>query len=262
MRRHVLIPVLALAFGSMLSFGVTQASTSTPPVWKIVALGDSDTTGNGDPTRVGWVGRYAQLLRQKLGLRVTVVNLAQDGTTSSQLLANVRSHSAIRAALKDAQIVLLGIGGADLEGGDNRLAGGKCEPEECYAPVMQAFGRNFDATVTSIRKLTGSRKIVLRAITPAISLIGAEDLIPPFLKPHATTISVYQGKTFGRLICRSMTKHGGRCVDVLRPFNGPQGTDNAYEKGLMSRKECCYPSAKGQQLMAEILFKTGLAPLR
>lgn len=262
MQRYLLIPVLALAFGLVLNSGVTQASTPASAVWKVVALGDSDTTGNGDPTRVGWVGRYAQLLRQKLGLRVTVLNLAQEGTTSSQLLANVRTDSAMRAALKNAQIVLLGIGGADLEDGDNRLEGGKCKPEACYAPVMQAFGSNFDATVASIRKLNGSKKLVLRAVTPAISLIGAEDLIPSFLRPHAATVSVYEGEAFGRLICRSMAKHGGRCVDVLRPFNGPRGTDNPYKKGLMSRKECCYPSAKGQQLIAELLFKTGLAPLR
>ncbi|MEP6893089.1 MAG: GDSL-type esterase/lipase family protein [Gaiellaceae bacterium] len=262
MRRSVLIAVLVLAVGSVLSSGATQASTSAPAVWKIVALGDSDTTGNGDPTRLGWVGRYARLLRQKLGLRVTVQNLAQDGTTSSQLLANVRSDPATRAALKEAQIVLLGIGGADLNGGDARLQTGNCKVEACYAPVLQAFRRNFDSTVALIRRLEGSRKIVLRAITPAISVIGAEDMLPPFLKPFATRISVYEGKGFAKTICPSMARHGGQCIDVLHPFNGPLGTDNAYKKGLMNLKDCCYPSAKGQQLMAELLFKTGLAPLR
>ena len=60
-------------------------------------LWDSDTTGQGDPTRVGWVGRYAARLRQKLGLTVTVVNLAQEGMTSGQLLASVRSNSSTRS---------------------------------------------------------------------------------------------------------------------------------------------------------------------
>ena len=262
MRRFLLIPVLVLVFGSLLGSSATQASPSAPAVWKIVALGDSDTTGAGDSTGLGWVGRYARLLRQKLGLRVTVRNLAQEGLTTSQLLAKVRSDPGTRAALEEAQIILLGIGGADLNAGDAELEAGTCEAEACYAPVLQAFGRNFDSTVAQIRKLEGSRKIVLRAITPAISLIGAEDLLPPFLEPVAARISVYEGKGFARTICPSMTKHGGRCADVLGPFNGPLGTDNAYKKGLMSRKDCCYPTAKGQQLMAELLFKTGLAPLR
>ena len=113
-----------------------------------------------------------------------------------------------------------------------------------------------------VRNLGGSRRIALRAITPAISVIGAEDVLPPFLKRFATTISVYEGKRFAQIICRSMERHGGRCADILRLFNGPQGTDDAYKKGLMNHADCCYPSAKGRQLMAELLLKTGLKPLR
>jgi hypothetical protein len=30
----------------------------------------------------------------------------------------------------------------------------------------------------------------------------------------------------------------------------------------MNHDDCCYPSAKGQQLMAELLVGTGLAPVR
>ena len=61
------------------------------PRLRIVALGDSDTAGNGDPAHLGWVGRYARLLRQKLGLQVAVVNLARDGKTIANLLSEVRS---------------------------------------------------------------------------------------------------------------------------------------------------------------------------
>jgi lysophospholipase L1-like esterase len=78
----------------------------------IVALGDPDTTGSGDPTGVGWVGRYARLLRQRLGVAVTVKNLARDGKTSDVLLADVRGDRATRTAVKHADILLLGIGGA------------------------------------------------------------------------------------------------------------------------------------------------------
>ena len=59
-----------------------------------------------------------------------------------------------------------------------------------------------------------------------------------------------------------MTKNRGRCVDVLRAFNGSDGTQNAYAKGWLTKDPCCYPSGKGQQLMAQLVFETGLAPLR
>jgi hypothetical protein len=59
-----------------------------------------------------------------------------------------------------------------------------------------------------------------------------------------------------------MSHNGGRCVDVLHAFNGPAGTRNAYTRGLMNHADCCYPSAKGQQRIAQLLFETGLAPIR
>ena len=59
-----------------------------------------------------------------------------------------------------------------------------------------------------------------------------------------------------------MAKYGGKCIELLKRFNGPQGTGNAYKTGLLNHDHCCYPSAKGQQLMAQLLYQTGLAPVR
>jgi lysophospholipase L1-like esterase len=228
----------------------------------VVALGDSETTGEGDPTGVGWVGRYARLLRTKLDLDVHVRNLALDGKTSAQLLSDVRHDPTTREAVKTAQVVLLGIGGADWNAGDDAFAAGRCRAEACYAPIAKSFARNFDATVAAIRDLRGLNNTVLRSITPPNVLIGAEDVIPPFLKPVATEVGVYQARTANRSICEVMAKYDGRCIDVLESFNGADGTKNAYKTGLLNHKDCCYPSAKGQQLMAELLFKSGLEPVR
>jgi lysophospholipase L1-like esterase len=217
----------------------------------VVALGDSETSGHGDSTGVGWVGRYVRLLRARLGLQVDVSNLAQDGTTSARLLSDLRSDATTRMKVQGAQIVLLGIGGADLNAGDDNFQAGRCRGEACYAPVLNSFARNFDAIIVAVEELRRSNKTVLRSITQPNVLTGAEDVIPKFLKPIANDA-----------ICRSMTKHDGRCIDVLHAFNGPNGKANAYKTGLLNHQDCCYPSAKGQQLMAELLFKTGLAPLR
>jgi lysophospholipase L1-like esterase len=236
----------------------TTAAVDLP----IVALGDSETTGTGDPSGLGWVGRYARLLRTKLHLKADVTNLAADGTTSAQLLSDVRSDSTTRGAVRRAQVVLLGVGGADYNAGDDAFAAGECRAEACYAPVLKAFARNFDATVAAIRKLRGSNNTVIRAITQPNVLIGAEDVIPPFLKPVSKRIGVFQAKTANRSICEVMAKHDGRCVDVLEAFNGPGGTEDAYETGLLNHEDCCYASAKGQQLIAEMLLETGLEPVR
>ena len=228
----------------------------------VVALGDSETTGSGDSTGVGWVGRYSRLLQTKLGLKLSVSNLAQDGKTSADLLSDLRNDPNTRTQVKRAEIVLFGIGGADLNAGDDNFQAGKCRAEACYAPVLKSFARNFDAIVAAVRELRGSNKTVLRSITQPNVLTGAEDVIPPFLKPIATRIGVYQATNANRATCRSMTKYKGRCIDVLHAFNGPTGTADAYKKGLLNHEDCCYPNAKGQQLMADLLLKTGLAPIR
>src|SRR5687768_8517667 len=103
MRGLILTGVL-LAVLSVPASSVSHAATRQPTVWNIVALGDSDTTGEGDPTGLGWVGRYARLVRQKLGLKVVVTNLAENGKTSGVLLSEMRSDPTTRGAVKKAQI--------------------------------------------------------------------------------------------------------------------------------------------------------------
>ena len=138
---------------------VPHASAAPPTIWNVVALGDSDTTGNGDSTGLGWVGRYARLLRQELGLKVVVTNLAREGKTSSELLTEMRSDATTRTAVKKAQVVLIGIGGADLNTGDGRLQAGACKAEACYAADLRAFGRNLAATADLVRKLRSSHQM-------------------------------------------------------------------------------------------------------
>jgi hypothetical protein len=45
-----------------------------------------------------------------------------------------------------------------------------------------------------------------------------------------------------------------------RLFNGPSGKRDAYKSGLLNKIDCCYASGKGQQLIAELLLKTGVKP--
>lgn len=266
-RRSLVVLIVALSIASTvvsarpLGAAAAGRSQSAIKVWHIVALGDSDTTGSGDPTGLGWVGRYARLLRHGKGLQVQVTNLAGEGKTSDVLLQEVRSDPTTRSAIKGAQIVLLGIGGADLNAGDAKLQAGTCKAEACYTAVLQAFGRHFEATVQQVRRLRSPRQAVLRAITIPNAGPGAQDVLPSFLKHDAVRIGVYQSRSLRGAICGSMNRHAGRCVDVFGAFNGPGGTEDAYKKGLMNKVDCCYPSSKGQQYIAQLLIKTGLAPL-
>jgi hypothetical protein len=54
-----------------------------------------------------------------------------------------------------------------------------------------------------------------------------------------------------------MRSNSGQCVDVVRAFNGNDASGDAYKTGLLTKDPCCYPSAMGQQLMAELVAETG-----
>jgi hypothetical protein len=47
-----------------------------------------------------------------------------------------------------------------------------------------------------------------------------------------------------------------RCADVVRAFNGHSANADAYARGLLTKDPCCYPSAKEQQLIAQLLVAT------
>ena len=259
MHRLFLPIIILLTAAVAIVSGPSRGAQKQPTVWNIVAVGDSDTTGEGDSTSLGWVGRYARLVRQRLGIKVVVTNLAEGGKTSAVLLSEMRSDPTTRAAVRKAQIVLVGIGGADLGAGDERLEAGTCKGEACYAADLRAFGRNLDTTAALVRNLRGPNQIVVRAITLPNVIPGAKDAVPPFI---TQAIGVFQARTLKQYICSAMAKHRGRCVDVLRAFNGADGTQDAYAKGWLTKAPCCYPSGKGQQVMAELIYKTGLSPLR
>lgn len=242
-------------------------STSTPgpsPAgadWTLVALGDSETTGSGDPSGQGWVAYYADLIRAGQSREVTATNLATNGTTSDQLLGSIQSNEQVREEIAAADIVVLGIGGADVNAGDDVLAAGSCEGTTCYNPAIEAYAANINDIAAAIMMLRAGKPTVLRAITMPNGLTGAEDVIPPFLSEIATEVGVHTARGFNAATCGAMVAHGGACIDVLTAINGPAGSDDGYAAGLLNLEDCCYPNERGHRLIAELLYDTGLAPL-
>ena len=193
MRGFVLAGALLAAVGASGCLesprSTAQTTATEQPSWNILVMGDSDATGMGDATGLGWAERYARLVRQRVAAqaeaKVVVSNLARSGQTSGELVSAVLSDPPTQGALAEAQIVLIGIGGADLSAGDARLEAGTCT--------------------------------------------------------------------------RAMALYRGRCVDVFSVFNGREGTQDAYAKGWLTTSPCCYPNAEGQQVIAELVLRTGLA---
>jgi lysophospholipase L1-like esterase len=253
--------LVACQGGGSTGSGSPPSPDSAGAGWTLVALGDSETTGSGDPSGQGWVAYYADVIRAGQSREVTVTNLAANGTTSDQLLRSIQSNEQVREQIAAADIVVLGVGGADLIAGDEALAAGSCEGTTCYDPAIEAYTANIDDIAAAIMMVRAGKPTVLRAITMPNVLTGAEDVIPPFLSDIATEVGVHQARGFNAATCEAMDAHGGACIDVLAAINGPQGSGDGYAAGLLNLEDCCYPNERGHRLIAELLYDTGLAPL-
>ncbi len=243
------------------SAAAAVATPSGPAAWSLVAIGDSSTTGSGDPTGLGWVGAYANAIKDGTGHEVTVANVARNGSSSGDWVAAVKSDPGLRSKLEQADIVAIGLGGSELNAGDDALASGSCQDVKCYDAPLERWNTNLDEIVAEVARIREGKPTVIRAITMMNGLTGAEDVIPPFLDSVATKVGVYQAHGFNKATCEILEAHGGACVDLLTAFNGPDGTGDPYATGLMNKKDCCYPSTKGQALIGQLLYETGLAPL-
>jgi lysophospholipase L1-like esterase len=201
------------------------------------------------------------LVQAGTGRAVAASNLAAGGKTSTDLLAEVRSDASTRTAIGAADIVLLGIGGGDLNEGDAALAAGGCKGKACYEGTVATFSKNIGAIVEEISRIRGGKPTVLRAITLPNVLPGAEDVIPPSLVPVAPEVGPYTARGLRDATCTALKANGGLCIDAVTAFNGPGADTDAYKLGLLNHTDCCYPNEKGQGLMAQLLYATGLAPL-
>ena len=150
------------------------------------------------------------------------------------------------------------MGGNELNMGDAAMEAGSCEDTDCYDQPVELYRTNLDAIASEIEIIRAGQPTVLRAIGSPNALTGAEDLIPPFLKPVATKVGVYEARLLDTATCKVMAAHHGACAALLKVFNGFDGTQNAYDVGLLNLDDCCYPTEAGQRLIAKVLFKTGL----
>lgn len=81
----------------------------------LVAVGDSLTYGQGDQkNNGGYVGLIKPKLEKKYHNTVTTVNYGVSGDRSDQILKRINEQSAIRKNLKNADVIVMTVGGNDL----------------------------------------------------------------------------------------------------------------------------------------------------
>lgn len=98
----------------------TTSNTKKNDALSIVALGDSLTRGTGDETGKGYVGYVVDELKKQTNQPVQFTNLAIKGQRSPQLINQLKQKE-VQRQLKEADIILMTIGGNDLFRGGEAL---------------------------------------------------------------------------------------------------------------------------------------------
>jgi lysophospholipase L1-like esterase len=213
-----------------------------------VALGDSLATGAGAAT--SYVEEFADLLRDDTGAEVEVTNFAVDGWTSADLLASLRDDDGVQAAVADADLVTVDIGGNDLLRVLPAYASGTCGGDDnlaCLEHAADQFSANWSELLDEL--------LALREGDPDGVL--TMDLYQPFghddrLGDDLDRLRPFLAAVNDTIVTEARARDV-RVAEVFRAFHGDDGLGLPADAGLIS-VDGLHPSNEGHRLIADTLL--------
>ncbi|CAN5527782.1 hypothetical protein BH10ACT6_BH10ACT6_02350 [soil metagenome] len=256
---------LGLALAGCSATAARPPSTAAPTQsdeWYVVGLGDSIPDGGRDCA--GDCRTYPVLVGDQLatvtGRSVHVDNDASnEGVVSSQTLESVTSDKAVRAAIREADVVVLTTGNNDLN--DCSYWG---TLKSCTDALMPDIEDNIGKILTAVTKLRDGKPTAIRVTNLYNTWVDIPTAADDWSVP-AADVSKFEPlygaelRALGDGICKVATAHGAVCVDILTAFNGPAGDQPA---GPLLMGDGIHPSAAGHQKIAELIAAAGFAELK
>ncbi|WP_226581818.1 GDSL-type esterase/lipase family protein [Halobacillus litoralis] len=201
----------------------------------MVAVGDSIPYGynlekdNSQPPD----GSFPSLIAKKRNLEVT--NLSIPGITSSELLGAVKSNEIYREALKEADYVIVYIGGNDLLNIVKQNGGLDGVELEDAAPVIRDLLYNVYETILEIDELTDGKILVYNIYNPY-----------PAAGDKLDTPLAYINQQYASLV--KLLKHF-TSVSLVNANKAFRGHPEYIIKGDV------HPTKKGQEVLAKLALK-------
>jgi lysophospholipase L1-like esterase len=153
----------------------------------IVALGDSLTRGTGDVEGKGYIGYLVDELQEKTDQKISIQNLGVKGFRSNQLLDQI-NQKGIQEQIKDADVILMTIGGNDLfQSGQTLMKMNLAEIDE----LKKQYLLNLDKIITQLRSINSDATIFLVGLyNPFIEFKDAEMMTKVVRQWNYETISI------------------------------------------------------------------------
>ncbi|HEX8142411.1 MAG TPA: GDSL-type esterase/lipase family protein, partial [Pyrinomonadaceae bacterium] len=260
----IAIPAILLA-AQLASTPTASASTTL----NYTALGDSLAFGILDFSRGGYVPRYGSYVQADTNSTVLLNNFGQNGMTSAQLLNALRTNANFRNSIANSQVVTWDIGGNDFLRIIDDYQGGTCggaDNQNCLRDAVANFKANWNAIIAEILSLRSTGNTIIRTM----------DIYNPHVKAQKASnswandggLNDFQAiKPYlddaNRHIATTAAANNIPCAQVYQAFNGPNGDEDAGDKGYISVYDPSrvHPNELGHEVIALLFRGLGYAPL-
>ncbi len=265
MKRLIRSSFSALVLLTVLLGGCAPASTPPMP-WSLVVIGDS--IAYNSPMHcygcTGFVDRYANAITEETGHPVEVQNFTNLGIDIDILLDNLETYASRRDALANADIIIVGIANNDTawnrnddpcDGPSGDIPDWSKYNASCAAEAAEIFRPKFEDLFAQIVALRAGKPTVFLTIN-AYNFWNSQPAaeIPPEAMSAARDVL----DAWNTMICKAAQENGFVCANIYHAFNGADGLTPAPD--LIATGNI-HPSDKGNEVIAQVLFDLGLAPL-
>lgn len=228
-----------------------------------VEFGDSWPEGahcNGCKT---FADLYGVELKELSGKSVAVTDLlgskepglgAGQPEATATLLESMRSNKTTRAAVKEADVILIAAGPNELDQALSASVNGTCggsDSSDCIEALGRLWSTNFGAILDEIDVLRDGQPTAIRLVSAANPFVSDEAMSEGLPEGFATTKGARIFELLTKAMCDAADEHGAVCVDVRPILNGPDLTTPVDEN-----------SDASMRAVADALVATGLPELK
>ena len=180
-------------------------------------------------------------LTAKTGQTVTAANDAVPGYTTSNVLHQLQSDTAVIDHVRRADAVEIEVGANDVA--HSQACG---TTVDCYAPKVPAIQANLDAIVARVHELTSGHKVLVVLLDYWSVWLGGQYAAAKgdaYVDAAATVTD-----DVNTAIKATAAKTGSAYVDLRTAFKGP---DYAYDETHYLSNDGDHPNAAGHQQIAD-----------
>jgi len=161
------------------------------------------------------------------GLPIDFLNDTTNGGTAQELAATMRNDPTIRAHIEAADIIVIAIGGNDLEPAFGSYTAGNCGGQDqldCFRTVATTLRAAYDGMLAAIDGLRAGRPTAVRMVTTSNEFLSDHDLLATFGADFGKTSGVTITRMNHDVQCEVAARHHAVCVDLGASLNGPDLT--------------------------------------